>query len=59
MAINKRTYPNNYFAYYNDDNRLAVLCQDTTSTTAERTVEKYDTSNDNSSDSNNHQDNHS
>ena len=43
MAINKRTYPNNYFVYYNDDNRLAILCQDTTSTSAERTIEKYDT----------------
>ena len=43
MAVNKRTYPNNYFVYYNDDNRLAILCQDTTSTSAERTSEKYDT----------------
>jgi len=43
MATDKRTYPNNYFAYYNDDDRLAILCQDTTSTSAERTTEKYDT----------------
>ena len=43
MAVDKRTFPNNYFAYYNDDNRLAILCQDTTSTSAERTSEKYDT----------------
>jgi len=42
MAVNKRTYPNNYFTWYNDDGRLAILCQDTTSTSAERTVEKYD-----------------
>ena len=43
MAINKRTYPNNYFSWYNDDGRLAILCQDTTSTSAEKTTEKYDT----------------
>ena len=27
-----RTYPNDYFAWYNDDQRLGVLCLDTTST---------------------------
>ena len=43
MAFNKRTYPNKYFAWYNDDNRLAVVTEDTTSTTGERTTEKYDT----------------
>tara|TARA_R100001079_G_scaffold2443_1_gene1908 strand:+ start:1676 stop:2074 length:399 start_codon:yes stop_codon:yes gene_type:complete len=43
MAVDKRTFPNNYFVYYNDDNRLAILCQDTTSTSTERTSEKYDT----------------
>ena len=43
MATNKRTYPNDYFTWYNDDNRVAVLCQDTTSTSSERTKEKYDT----------------
>ena len=43
MATNKRTYPNSYFAWYNDDNRVAILCQDTTSTPSERTKEKYDT----------------
>ena len=43
MATDKRTYPNDYFAWYNDDNRLAILCQDTTSTPAESTREKYDT----------------
>ena len=42
MATNKRTYPNSYFAWYNDDNRIAILSQDTTST-GERTSEKYDT----------------
>ena len=43
MATNKRTYPNSYFAWYNDDNRVAILTQDTTSTSGERTQEKYDT----------------
>ena len=39
-----RTYPNDYFAWFNDDNRLSILCLDTTSTTTgERTTEKYDT----------------
>ena len=42
MAINKRTYPNIYFSWYNDDNRVAILTQDTTSTSGERTSEKYD-----------------
>ena len=43
MATNKRTYPNNYFAWYNDDNRLAILSEDTTVSSGERTKEKYDT----------------
>ena len=43
MATNKRTYPNDYFAWYNDDNRVAILTQDTTATSGERTKEKYDT----------------
>lgn len=43
MATNKRTYPNDYFVYYNDDNRLAILCEDTASSSSERTKEKYDT----------------
>ena len=42
MATNKRTYPNSYFTWYNDDNRVAILTQDTSST-GERTTEKYDT----------------
>ena len=40
MAV--RDYPNNYFAWYNDEDRLAVLAQDTTATSGERTTEKYD-----------------
>ena len=43
MATNKRTYPNTYFSWYNDDNRVAVLAQDTTNTSGERTKERYDT----------------
>ena len=43
MATNKRTYPNTYFAWYNDDDRVAILAQDTTTTSSERTKEKYDT----------------
>ena len=43
MATNKRTYPNSYFTWYNDDQRLAILTQDTTATSGERTQEKYDT----------------
>ena len=39
----KRTYPNKYFAWYNDDRRLAIICQDTTATSGERVSEKYDT----------------
>jgi len=42
MAL--RDFPNNYFAWYNDDRRLAIVEKDTTSTdTSERTKEKYDT----------------
>ena len=43
MATNKRTYPNNYFVWYNDDDRIAILTEDNTATTGERTKEKYDT----------------
>ena len=40
----ERNYPNSYFAWYNDDQRLAVLSLDTASTdTSARTVERYDT----------------
>jgi len=43
MATNKRTYPNSNFAWYNDEDRLAIVCEDTTSVSGESTVEKYDT----------------
>jgi hypothetical protein len=40
----ERNYPNDYFAWFNDDQRLAILSLDTTSTdSSERTSEKYDT----------------
>ena len=39
----KTNFPNDYFAWYNDDRRLAIVCLDTTSTSGERTKEKYDT----------------
>jgi hypothetical protein len=41
--VTKRTYPNNYYAWYNDDNRIAVVVADTTAVSGERTTEKYDT----------------
>ena len=37
-----RTYPNSNL-WYNDDNRIAVVARDDTSTSGERTKEKYDT----------------
>ena len=43
MATNKRTFPNNYFAWYNDDTRLAILALDTEVSSGERTKEAYDT----------------
>jgi hypothetical protein len=43
MATDKRTYPNSYFTWYNDDDKIAILTQDTTATSGERTTEKYDT----------------
>ena len=39
----KRTFPNDYFAWYNDDRRLAVVTIDTETTSTEQTTEKYDT----------------
>ena len=40
----KRTYPNDNFALFNDDLRLAILALDTTSSSSiERTTEKFDT----------------
>tara|TARA_Y100001963_G_C6753478_1_gene435453 strand:- start:549 stop:947 length:399 start_codon:yes stop_codon:yes gene_type:complete len=38
-----RTYPNKYFVWYNDDKRIAILCEDNTTSSGERTSERYDT----------------
>ena len=43
MATNKRTYPNDNFAWYNDDKRLAILYLKASSDSTERTKEPYDT----------------
>tara|TARA_R110002020_G_scaffold179474_2_gene373103 strand:+ start:288 stop:920 length:633 start_codon:yes stop_codon:yes gene_type:complete len=43
MATNKRTYPNDNFAWYNDDDRLAILCEDNESVSGESVTERYDT----------------
>ena len=46
MATTKRNFPNDYFAWYNDDDRLAlvskVLTNDVSDST-ETTLDKYDT----------------
>ena len=40
----ERNFPNDYFAWFNDDQRIAILSLDTTSTdSSERTTEKFDT----------------
>ena len=43
MATNKRTYPNTYFTWYNDDNRIAILTEQLSTDSTETTSEKYDT----------------
>ena len=43
MATEKRTYPNNYYTWYNDDNRIAVLEEQLSTDSSEITNEKYDT----------------
>ena len=43
MATQKRTFPNQYFAWYNDDKRLGVLALDLTTDATESTNERYDT----------------
>jgi hypothetical protein len=46
MATDKRSFPNSYFAWYNDDDRLALVCKvlsnDTVDST-ETTLDKFDT----------------
>jgi|TARA_Y100001973_G_C5025678_1_gene245429 ATP/maltotriose-dependent transcriptional regulator MalT len=39
----KTDYPNDYFAWYNDDKTISVVCQKTSSDSSEKTKEKYDT----------------
>ena len=39
----QRDYPNDNFAWYNDEDRLAIVAIDNTSTSGEKTKEKYDT----------------
>ena len=46
MATNRRSYQNNYFSWYNDDDKIAIICRtstndDTTDNTASRDI--YDT----------------
>lgn len=43
MATNKRSYPNSYFAWYNDDDRLAIVCRVLSNDTTETVIDKYDT----------------
>ena len=45
MATNKRTYPNDYFAWYNDDNRLAIVTRviSTDSDSSSSVSDVYDT----------------
>ena len=43
MATNKRSYPNSYFAWYNDDDRLAIVCKVLSNDTTETVIDKYDT----------------
>ena len=46
MATNKRNYPNSYFGWYNDDDKLAIVCKTfTNDDTTDNKVSKdlYDT----------------
>ena len=44
MATNKRSFPNDYFAWYNDDNRLAIVNRNTSTDNDEGfTSGEYDT----------------
>ena len=44
MATNKRSFPNDYFAWYNDDNRLAIVCKVTSTDSSKGTnIGEYDT----------------
>jgi len=39
----KRNFPNDYFAWYNDDDRLAIVCKVLSNDTTETVIDKYDT----------------
>jgi len=43
MATDKRSFPNSYFAWYNDDDRLAIVCKVLSNDTTETVIDKYDT----------------
>ena len=46
MATTKRNFPNDYFAWYNDDDRLAIVAKilsNDTSDSTETTIDTYDT----------------
>ena len=46
MATDKRNFPNDYFAWYNDDDRLAIVCKvlsNDVSDSTETTIDTYDT----------------
>ena len=44
MATNKRSYPNDYFAWYNDDNRIAIVNKFTSTDSSKGTnAGEYDT----------------
>ena len=51
MATTKRNFPNDYFAWFNDDDRLAIVSRVLTndvSDSTETTLDKYDTYTDSS-----------
>ena len=46
MATTKRNFPNDYFAWYNDDDRLAIVAKvlsNDTSDSTETSIDTYDT----------------
>ena len=51
MSTTKRNFPNDYFAWYNDDDRLAIVSRvlsNDVSDSTETTLDKYDTYTDSS-----------
>ena len=43
MATNKRTYPNDYFSWYNEHARLAIVCRTLSSDSTTTVDDIYDT----------------